>query len=89
MPLAEQLLPKTNVQHVGIPHQKREVSFGLGDPNAPMPAYSAKNSQQVAPVFKAAGKNSAYHITQVRIEFNLSSSIFHLQSFGPKRFNYF
>ena len=64
VPLAEQLLPKTNVQHVGIPHQKREVSFGLGDPNAPMPAYSAKNSQQVAPVFKAIGKNSAYHITQ-------------------------
>ena len=41
-----------------------QVSFGLGDPNAPMPAYSAKNSQQVAPVFKAIGKNSAYHITQ-------------------------
>ena len=58
---------------MGIPHQKREVSFGLGDPNAPMPAYSAKNSQQVAPVFKAIGKNSAYHITQVQFLIRFSS----------------
>lgn len=62
--LAVKLLPKTPVAHVGIPGQKRDVSFGLGDPHAPMPFYSAKNSQQVAPVFKATGQNSAYHITQ-------------------------
>ena len=61
---AVQLLPKTYVERIGQPGQKRDVSFGLGDPYAPMPAYSAKNSQQVAPVFKAQGENSAYHVTQ-------------------------
>ena len=62
--LAVQLLPKTYVEHIGQPGQKQDASFGLGDPNAPMPSYSAKNSQQVAPSFKAQGKNSAYHVTQ-------------------------
>jgi hypothetical protein len=52
------------VERIGIPPQKRDVSFGLGDPNAPIPHYSAKNSEQVAPLFKASGPTSAYHITQ-------------------------
>ncbi len=62
--LAVKLLPKTYVERIGIPPQKRDVSFGLGDPNAPIPYYSAKNSEQVAPVFKATGPTSAYHVTQ-------------------------
>jgi hypothetical protein len=62
--LAVKLLPKTYVERIGIPPQKRDVSFGLGDPNAPIPHYSAKNSEQVAPLFKASGPTSAYHITQ-------------------------
>lgn len=62
--LAVKLLPKTYVKRIGVPGQKRDVSFGLGDPDAPIPYYSAKNSEQVAPVFKASGPTSAYHITQ-------------------------
>lgn len=71
---AAKLLPKTDVASL-ITHTPKPRSYGVGSGNAPW--YSAGNSQQVSPVFKATSVNSSYHITKDGI--NPGSTLDHFE----------